>query len=131
MGLARSFWAKALVTVTAASAFVWLYEVTIPDSKFSMLPLSFMPGEKVRAWNRRVWIGLLGIATFGFAHILLNPSSGYLADTTRTSLFTVIWLLALFGGGSVLFWAYFRFRGRPGAGASPPSMPAGEPPEPA
>jgi 3D (Asp-Asp-Asp) domain-containing protein len=41
MRLARSFWAKALVTVTAAAAFVWLYEVTIPDSKFSMLPLSF------------------------------------------------------------------------------------------
>ena len=41
MGLARSFGAKAFVTVIAASAFVWLYEVTIPDSKFSMLPLSF------------------------------------------------------------------------------------------
>ncbi len=41
MRLARSFWGKAFVTIVAASAFVWLYEVTIPDSKFSMLPLGF------------------------------------------------------------------------------------------
>ena len=41
MLIARSFWWKATVTVVAAAAFVWLYEVTLPDSKFSMLPLSF------------------------------------------------------------------------------------------
>src|SRR6266581_3117849 len=41
MRLAQSFWWKAFVTVIAAAAFVWLYEVTIPDSKFSMLPLAF------------------------------------------------------------------------------------------
>jgi 3D (Asp-Asp-Asp) domain-containing protein len=40
MGLARSFRWKAFVTLLAASGFVWLYEVTIPDSKFSMLPLA-------------------------------------------------------------------------------------------
>jgi hypothetical protein len=81
------------------------------------------------AWNQRVWAGLLGTAAFGFCHLLLNPSSGYLADSTRTSLFTVIWLLVAFGGGSVLFWAYFRFRPQPAANASPPPpMPSGEPP---
>jgi 3D (Asp-Asp-Asp) domain-containing protein len=41
MRLAQSFWWKAFVTVVAAVAFVYLYEVTIPDSKFSMLPLAF------------------------------------------------------------------------------------------
>jgi len=41
MGLAQSFWKKGFVTVVAAAGFVWLYEVTIPDSKFSLLPLSF------------------------------------------------------------------------------------------
>ena len=29
------------MTVVAAAAFVWFYEATIPDSKFSMLPLRF------------------------------------------------------------------------------------------
>ena len=41
MLLARSFWRKAFVTLIAAGLFVRLYEVTIPDSKFSMLPLGF------------------------------------------------------------------------------------------
>lgn len=109
------------------AAYASVVTAGLEAAAISMMPLSFMPGEKVRAWNRRVWIALLGIATFGFAHILLNPSSGYLADTTRTSLFTVIWLLALFAGGSVLFWAYFRLRAQPGADGSPPA-PSAEPP---
>jgi 3D (Asp-Asp-Asp) domain-containing protein len=40
MGLARSFRWKAFVTLLAVGGFVALYEVTIPDSKFSMLPLA-------------------------------------------------------------------------------------------
>jgi 3D (Asp-Asp-Asp) domain-containing protein len=39
--LARSFKRKLAVTAIAALAFVWLYEVTIPDSRFSMIPLGF------------------------------------------------------------------------------------------
>ena len=41
MLLARSLPWKVLVTILAAGVFVWLYEVTIPDSRFSMLPLGF------------------------------------------------------------------------------------------
>ncbi len=39
--ISRSTWLKAFVTIVAVSGFVWLYEETIPDSKFSMLPLGF------------------------------------------------------------------------------------------
>ena len=95
------------------SAFATVIVAGLEAAAFAMMPLRFLPGERVRGWNQRAWIALLGIAMFGFCHILLNPSSGYLADTTRTSLFTVVLLLAAFGGGSVLFWAYFRFRPRP------------------
>ncbi len=117
----------AFGAILLQTAYASVVTAGLEAAAISMMPLRFLPGEKVRAWNRRVWIALLGIATFGFCHILLNPSSGYLADTTRTSLFTVIWLMAAFGGGSVLFWAYFRFRAQPGAAGSPPST-AGEPP---
>ena len=37
----RSWAGRLLVTVIAVSAFIWLYEETIPDSKFSMLPRGF------------------------------------------------------------------------------------------
>jgi hypothetical protein len=52
------------------------------------------------------------LGLLGFVHVLLNPASGagYLADSTRTSFFTLIALLVVFALASVLFWAYFRFR---------------------
>jgi 3D (Asp-Asp-Asp) domain-containing protein len=37
--LSRSFWLKVVVTFGAVSGFIALYEVTIPDSRYSMLPL--------------------------------------------------------------------------------------------
>lgn len=116
----------ALLETTFATVVV----AGLEAAAFAMLPLRFMPGERVRTWNQRAWAGLLGVAAFGFCHILLNPSSGYLADTTRTSLFTVVWLLVAFGGGSVLFWAYFRFRPQRATPTAPPPppMPSGEPP---
>jgi hypothetical protein len=82
---------------------------------FSMLPLRFLPGASVYAWNRIVWVVLIGLAVSGFAHVLLNPSAGagYLADTTRTSFFTLVVLLVVFGLASVAFWAWFRFRPQP------------------
>ena len=87
-------------------------------SVFGMLPLRFLPGEKIYHWNRRVWAILLGIAVFGFVHILVNPRHGYLADTTRTPMLTIVVLLLCFGLGSVAFWAYFRFRRVPVAPAA-------------
>jgi hypothetical protein len=77
---------------------------------FAMLPLRFLPGAAVFAWDRRVWAVLLGLGVVGVVHVLMNPTTGYLADDTRTSFLTLIVLLAGFAIGSVLFWAYFRFR---------------------
>ena len=125
LGGGETTFLSATLETAAATVVVAGLEAAV----IGMLPVRFLPGERVRAWNQRIWIGLLGIATFAFCHILLNPQAGYLSDTTRTSLFTVIWLLALFGGGSVLFWAYFRFRRAPTAVPPvPPPAPAAEPP---
>jgi hypothetical protein len=75
-----------------------------------MLPLRFLPGEAVLAWSRRAWAILFGIGVFAFLHVLVNPSSGYLADTERAPLLTVVLLLAVFAIASVGLWAWFRFR---------------------
>jgi alpha-tubulin suppressor-like RCC1 family protein len=75
---------------------------------FALLPLSFLAGESVRKWNPWVHavLWLTGIAAFGV--IILNPQNGYLSDTTRTPLLTIVALLVLFSAGSVGFWKYFR-----------------------
>ena len=104
-GGATGLLAAILETVLAAVMVAGLEGVV-----FGLLPLRFLPGEPVYAWNRVVWGALLGIGLFAFFHVLINPASGYLSDTTRTPLFTVIGLLVGFGLLSVGFWGYFRYR---------------------
>jgi hypothetical protein len=114
-----------LSTALLEAAMVTIVVAGLENAVFAMLPLRFMPGAQVFAWNRRVWVVLMALGLFGFVHVLLNPAAGagYLADTTRTSFFTLIVLLGLFGLASVLFWAYFRFR--PHHAAAPPGKAAG------
>jgi len=82
---------------------------------FGLLPMRFLPGEPLYAWNRVVWGALLGLGAFAFFHVLINPASGYLSDTSRTPLLTVVALLIGFSVVSVAFWAWFRFRREPPA----------------
>ncbi len=99
-----------LVGALLGAAMVTVVVAGLENAVFAMLPLRFLPGSAVFDWNRRVWIVLLGLGVFGFAHVLLNPTAGYLADNTRTSFLTMVALLLGFGLASVLFWAWFRFR---------------------
>jgi hypothetical protein len=94
------------------SAAVTVVVAGLENAVFAMLPLRFLPGSAVYSWNRVAWVVLIGLGIFGFAHVLLNPTTGagYLADTTRTSFFTLVALLVVFGIASVVFWAWFRFR---------------------
>ncbi len=77
---------------------------------FGLMPIRFLPGEPIFAWNRLAWGVLIFIGLFAFMHILINPQSGYLGDSSRTPLFTMLALLIGFGVASVAFWGYFRFR---------------------
>jgi hypothetical protein len=96
--------------VVARTSLAALMVAGLEGVVFGLLPLRFLPGEPLYAWNRVLWGGLLAIGAFAFFHILINPASGYLADTSRTPLFTVLALLMGFGLVSVAFWAFFRFR---------------------
>ncbi len=106
-----------LLTATLSAATVTIVVAGLENAVFAMLPLRFLPGAAVYTWDRRVWIVLIGLGLFGFAHVLLNPSAGYLADTTRTSFFTLLVLLIGFAAASVLFWGWFRFRPKKQAAA--------------
>ncbi len=99
-----------LTTTVLQAASVTIVVAGLENAVFAMLPLRFLPGAAVYAWHRKVWILLIGAGIFGFAHVLMNPSAGYLADTTRTSFLTLIVLLVGFGAASVCFWGWFRFR---------------------
>jgi hypothetical protein len=107
-GVAATIGAAALTTVVVAG-----FEGLV----FGLLPLRYLPGAAVFAWSRRTWTALFALSAFGFLHVLVNPQSGYLADTTRTPMLTIVILFAIFGIVSVALWSYFRFRPTP----QPPS----------
>jgi hypothetical protein len=114
-----------LSLIALQTALVMALVASVELTVFGMMPVRFLPGDKVFRWNRRAWAILLGLAVFGFVYILVNPRQGYLADASRTPMVTIVVLLLSFGLGSVLFWAYFRFRP---ARVAPSATPSAAPP---
>jgi hypothetical protein len=112
-----------LFMASAETACVTLTVAGIEMALFAMLPLRFLPGDAVIHWSKAVWGALVACGVFGFFLILVNPQNGYLGDSSRNSLITMVLLLGLFGVASVAFWAWFRFRPQK-AGAEPPSQEA-------
>ena len=79
---------------------------------FGLIPVRFLDGSKVLAWDRRGWALLMGLGLFGLVHVVLNPRSGFVGWRDDTSALTVLALFVGFGGLSVAFWGYFRLRHR-------------------
>ena len=107
-GLAPQIAQAALSTVVVAG---------LEGVVFGLLPVRFMPGAALYGFSRRAWAVLFGVGVFGLLHVLVNPTSGYLADSTRTPLVTIAVLFVGFTLASVGLWSYFRFR-RPRADAA-------------
>jgi hypothetical protein len=95
-----------VVDALLAAVFVTGLETVV----IGLLPLRFLDGHKLYAWNRALWIVLFVVGTFGFVHLLLRPGGGYLTHTGNTPLLTIIGLFLAFGVASLAFWGYFRFR---------------------
>jgi len=91
---------------------------------FSLIPLRFLPGHRLRQWGWVPWALLTALTLYVFVHVLLVPSAGYLGRSTSASTNVTIALFAAFGVLSMGFWAWFRFRpektGIPGPSAGPP-----------
>ena len=96
--------------VAAEASLATLFVVGLESIAISLIPLRFLEGGKLTAWSRAVWVAVFGLGVFAFVHILLQPTSGYVADTAGASKIVVIALFVAFGLFSVAFWAYFRFR---------------------
>ena len=77
----------------------------IETSMFALIPARFLEGRDIFEQNRVVWLTLSASAAFAFVHVLLAPNVGY-----GGSVVVMLALFAIFGGASVAFWAYFRYR---------------------
>lgn len=77
---------------------------------FGLLPMKFLDGGKLRAWNPWAWAAVYGTAAFFFVHLLvLNTVPVTQAQRTH-AIVTVFTLYAAFALFSCAFWAYFRYR---------------------
>ncbi len=106
-------------TLVADSALAGIFVSGLEGLVVGLVPLRFLDGERVVAWNRLAWGGVYFLIVFGFLQVLLHPTeAGYAATAERDSLGVGVFLLVAFGLLSVTFWAWFRFRSRPSVPAT-------------
>jgi hypothetical protein len=67
----------------------------------------------VYTWNRVGWALLFGLSVFAFIHLLIGPTSGYVADLAPEAFMAALGIFAAFGTLSIGTWAFFRFRSKP------------------
>ena len=103
----------AFLTVMAANALGAIVVSGLEAVAIGLLPFRFMPGYAVYRWNRPAWAALCGASLFAFIHILIGPTSGYLADLSGPAWIAALGVFVGFGAFTVLFWAWFRFRPTP------------------
>ncbi|MEX1072573.1 MAG: FGLLP motif-containing membrane protein [Chloroflexota bacterium] len=101
--------------IAAQTALAAIVVAGLEAVAFGLMPFRFMPGVAVYRWNRVVWAVLFGASLFAFFHVLIGPTSGYLADLTAPAWLAALGVFAAFGAFTVLFWAWFRFRPMPAA----------------
>jgi hypothetical protein len=110
LGVDPSGFAITLLATACAAVTVAGLEATA----FGLMPLRFMPGYAVYRWSRVAWATLWALSLFGFVHILIAPTSGYVSQLSPQAFAAALGIFAAFGAISILTWGYFRFR-RPAA----------------
>jgi hypothetical protein len=87
-----------------------IFIIGLESLAFSMIPVSFMDGEKIWKWNKGIWLLMAGTATLLFWHVLLNRDAAYGDVASDGASMTVIGALAFVLAISFVTWLFFRKR---------------------
>jgi hypothetical protein len=90
----------------AMLAFVWIF--AIQTVMFSMIPLRYLDGERIRSWSKRGWLGLYLLSMFVFVEALVHPGNRYGGQSSGT-IWSMLIIFVVFTGLAVAFWGWFRF----------------------
>jgi len=104
------FAAGSFEVTLASTAFAAILVAGLEATAFGLMPMRFMPGYAIYRWNRLGWAVLFGLSVFGFIHILIGPTSGYVSDLSPAAFVAALGVFAAFGALSIGTWLYFRFR---------------------
>lgn len=100
-------------------ALVGMFVVAVEGLVFGLIPISFMPGQKILAWSKWRWALLWGAGLALFAHVLVYPVTLAQPSPDPASLATTLLSAGLYGALAIGFWLIFRWHdGRQGADAS-------------
>jgi hypothetical protein len=100
-----SFWSLVL-----ESAIGGAFVIGVESTVVGMLPMRFLDGARIKAWNSLVWAIVAFLALFTFIQVLIQPGTGYVGHASTVGKITVLALYLAFALGSFSFWAYFRYR---------------------
>jgi hypothetical protein len=120
LGLPEEAFGATLLSTAFAATLV----AGLEAAAFGLMPLRFMPGHAVYRWNRLAWALLWGLSVFAFLHILIGPTSGYVAELSPTAFAAALGVFAAFGALSIATWLYFRLRPQPAAAEALADLPA-------
>jgi MFS family permease len=77
---------------------------------FGLIPLRFLDGDELYAWNKGLWLGLWGLGLFWFAEVIVHPALSTYNEASETG---AIWFGVMFGALMVVAvgtWLFFRIR---------------------
>jgi DNA-binding beta-propeller fold protein YncE len=99
------------IELTINLALVGVFIVAVEGLVFGLVPLSFLPGQRIWAWSRWRWLALWGAGLALFAHVLMFPVTVAQPNPDPSSLTTTLFSVGVYGAIAVAFWLYFRWRG--------------------
>jgi hypothetical protein len=105
--------------VLVQAALVTIFVAGIEGLFYAMIPITFMDGATVFEWNKLVWAGLFGLATFLFWHLLLNQNDAYLDALRQTRVALALGLVLLYAAVTLGTWLFFRIRASRALAAEP------------
>jgi DNA-binding beta-propeller fold protein YncE len=101
---------------------VGIFVVAVEGLVFGLIPLRFLPGEKVFRWSRWRWLLLWGAGLALFAHVLVYPVTLAQPSPDPSTLAATLVSVGIYGLIAVLFWGVFRWREhRAGTSPGPPA----------
>jgi hypothetical protein len=107
--------------VLLQAALVTIFVAGIEGLFYAMIPITFMDGATVFEWNKLVWAGSFGLATFLFWHLLLNQNDAYLDALRQTRVAVALGLVLAYGAVTVGTWLFFKVRNAGGSVADQPA----------
>jgi sugar lactone lactonase YvrE len=101
----NDFWALVL-----EGAAISIFLGGIQGLLFSLIPLSFIDGEKVWKWSKVAWVAITLPVAFLFFHIVVQQDGTLATATGRSGITALIIFAALSWGVTAFVWLFFKLK---------------------